>query len=329
MDAKITKQRLSRLLSYDWLKIVACCVAGILFWSLIFTTTSTGITPAQQFTVINYTYNGGFSSAFYAHAQKAFDEGVFSYEVLEFNPEDQIDLATNGEDVANTLLSTRLGTGEGDVIFVPHIDNPATKIEPIKEGGEVTYQYKHTESFLNGWYMHVVSVDAYLTNLESFLSRYYDENGNLNEQKVKEDFDARCKKNKDKRFRKQAEKEKGRADEIARVQKYRTALLEFREFLDLGLIELVPMQITGLGGTIINSGNYAVNLCPNKDTMGNLKDVAYYNIATEDGTKQSAENMCVMFFDLEDVEDSFEFESLLYINSVIKTARTDITANEK
>ena len=329
MDAKITKQRLSRLLSYDWLKIVACCVAGILFWSFIFTLTATGITPAQQFIVINYTYNGGFSNAFYAHANKAFNDGVFSYEVLEFNPGDQIDLATNGEEVANTLLSTRLGTGEGDVIFVPHIDDPATKIEPTEEGGEVTYRYKHTESFLNGWYMHVANVDEYLANLESFLSQYYDSNGNLNEQKVIKDFDARCKKNKDKRFRKQADKEKGRADEIARIQKYRTALTEFQDYLKSGLIELVPMQITGIGGTVINSGNYAVNLCPNKDTMGNLKDVAYYNISTEDGTKQSAENMCVMFFDLEDVEDSFEYESLLYINAVIKTARTDITANDQ
>ncbi len=319
MDAKITKQRLSRLLSYDWLKILACCLAGIFFWSLIFTMTATRITASQQFTVINYTYNGGLSNAFYSHARKAFDDGVFSYEVLENN---QIDLASSGEENANTLLSARLGTGEGDVIFVPHVDDPATKIEPTVAGGEVTYQYKHTETFLNGWYMHVANVDEYLQNLETFLAQYYDGEV-LNERKVIEDFDARCKKNKDKRFRKQADKEKGRTDEIARIKKYRSALTEFQGYIDTGLIELVPLEVTWLDGTVIYSGNYAVNLCPNKDTMSKLQDLVYYNITTEDGVKKSAENMCVMFFDLEDVEDTFEYESLLYINSVIQTARTD------
>ena len=56
--------------------------------------------------------------------------------------------------------------------------------------------------------------------------------------------------------------------------------------------------------------------------MENLTDIAYYEITTEEGKKQSAENMCVMFFDFEDVEDSFEYESLLYVNAVIRHAQT-------
>ena len=54
MDAKITKQRLGRLLSYDWIKIIALAVAAIVVWSLIFTMTATRITAAQQFSVFNY-----------------------------------------------------------------------------------------------------------------------------------------------------------------------------------------------------------------------------------------------------------------------------------
>ena len=57
MDAKITKTRLSRLLSYDWLKIVGVIAGVILVWSLIFTMTATRITPAQQFHVLNYVGN--------------------------------------------------------------------------------------------------------------------------------------------------------------------------------------------------------------------------------------------------------------------------------
>lgn len=38
MDAKITKQRLGLLLSYDWIKIIGICAAAVLVWALLFTT---------------------------------------------------------------------------------------------------------------------------------------------------------------------------------------------------------------------------------------------------------------------------------------------------
>ena len=318
MDAKITKQRLSRLLSYDWIKIVALCVAAILVWSLVFTMTATKITAAQQFTVFNYTYNGGLKDSFYSHYGKTFNDGVFSYEVLETN---QQDLATSGEENAYTLLEARLGTGEGDVMFIPHIDEPDTKIEPTEEGGEVTYQYKYTETFFNGWYYYVADIDKYLASLQQYLDGYY-ENGVLNEQKVIQDFDARVKRNKDKRFRKAKDIESGRGAEIDRIQKYAAALAQFNGYLQSGLIELVNLEVKAKDGTVIRSGNFAVNLCPDKEKMGNLTNIAYYEI-NGDGKKESAENMCVMFFDLKDVADTFEYESLLYINAVIESSRTD------
>lgn len=318
MDAKITKQRLSRLLSYDWIKIVALCLAAILVWSLVFTMTATKITASQQFTVFNYTYNGGFKDSFYSHYGKIFRDKTFSYEVIETN---QQDLATSGEENAYTLLEARLGTSEGDVMFIPHIDDPATKIEPTEEGGEVTYQYKHTEVFFNGWYYYVADIDKYLASLQQYLNGYY-ENGVLNEQKVIQDFDARIKRNKDKRFRKAKDIESGRGAEIDRIQKYAAALAQFNGYLQSGLIELVNLEVKAKDGTVIRSGNYAVNLCPDKEKMGNLKNIAYYNV-DGDGVKESAENMCVMFFDLKDVEDTFEYESLLYVNAVIESSRTD------
>ena len=80
MDAKITKQRLSHLLSYDWLKIVGLIAVAILVWSLIFTMTATRITAAQQFTVINYTGNAALTGReFSTTFQKFHRDGVFSY----------------------------------------------------------------------------------------------------------------------------------------------------------------------------------------------------------------------------------------------------------
>ena len=64
MDAKITKLRLSRMLSYDWLKIVGTAVGVIIVWVLIFTMTATRITPAQTFTIANYLGNNAMSTEF-------------------------------------------------------------------------------------------------------------------------------------------------------------------------------------------------------------------------------------------------------------------------
>ena len=84
MDAKITKLRLNRMLSYDWLKIVGTAAAVIVAWVLIFTMTATRITSAQTFTVANYVGNNSLSTGFTKSFNTAYADGVFSGEVIEF-----------------------------------------------------------------------------------------------------------------------------------------------------------------------------------------------------------------------------------------------------
>ena len=91
MDAKITKERLSRMLSYDWLKIVGAAVAAIILWTLVFTVSATRITPSQQFTAISYFGNvSTINTKLSKSMTDAYSKDVFSYEVLEIN--DSIDL---------------------------------------------------------------------------------------------------------------------------------------------------------------------------------------------------------------------------------------------
>ena len=117
MDAKITKERLSRMLSYDWLKIVGAIVAAILVWSLIFSMSATRITPAQQFTAINYFGNvGTINTNFSKTLSNAYTNDVFSSEVLKIT---EVDVGGNAEYGA-TLMETRMATSEGDVVFVPN-----------------------------------------------------------------------------------------------------------------------------------------------------------------------------------------------------------------
>jgi hypothetical protein len=141
MDAKITKYRLSRMLSYDWLKIVAIAVAVIFAWVLIFTMTATRITTTQSFVVYNYMGNMPVSNTkFYTAYDKAFNSGVFSYEVLEV---ECYDLPANAE-YAYTVLDSHLAADEGDVVLVADIDN---KARPYTKDGKTLYD-SYVQTFI-------------------------------------------------------------------------------------------------------------------------------------------------------------------------------------
>lgn len=329
MDAKITKKRLSRMLSYDWLKIVGMAAALILVWVLIFTMTATKIMPSQQFTVFNYTGNLSLSSTkFYNGYEKAFKDGVFSYEVIETNEND----LTIGKEYTGTLLETRLTTDEGDVILVADIDNPDSAYED--ENGNTLYEYSYLETFVYGYSYYLFNLDfeaedSYFGQMRAYLNRYYDgdyKNGELNEETVESDFRARAKQTKDKRYKKEKQIQKGVANDILRIQKYQTALVEFEKYLADGVVTLTRTTIEDPDNAEkpLIDGVYSINLCPNEATMGTLSEqFAYRTTYTdENGATQyttSALNMNIAFFNLKGTADGFEYESLLYCNHLIRT----------
>ena len=49
MDIKINSSRFKNLLSYDWIKILISIVAGIIVWSLLFSSLGTRLTTGQEF----------------------------------------------------------------------------------------------------------------------------------------------------------------------------------------------------------------------------------------------------------------------------------------
>lgn len=329
MDAKITKKRLSRMLSYDWLKIVGMAVALILVWTLIFTMTATKIMPSQQFTVFNYTGNLSLSTTkFYDEYGKAFQNGVFSYEVIEINEND----LTTSKEYAGTLLETRLTTDEGDVMLIADIDNPDTAYED--ENGNTVYEYSYLETFVYGCGYYLFDLDfeaenSYFGQMRAYLNRYYDgdyENGELNEDLVESDFRARAKKTKDKRYKKEKDIKKGVENDILRIQKYQAALIEFEGYLTNGVVALTRTTIPDPNNaeTPLIDGVYSINLCPNVATMGTLSEqFAYRTTYTDENGKvqntTSAENMNIAFFNLKGTADGFEYESLLYCNHLIRT----------
>lgn len=340
MDAKITKKRLSHMLSYDWLKIVAVAVAVIIVWTLIFTMTSTRITAAQQFSVVNYF--GNVSSTYDPkmddRAQAALKENVFSYEVIETSLVD----VPSYQEQAYTILEARVATQEGDVIYVPDIQKADSEYEITVDGKTEKRYDSYLQDLVRRYGYSLYNLDpnaenGYFKSMEKFLNRYYEggyEAGERNDELIKTDFLARVKKNKDKRFKTDAQIAQGIQDEIKRIQKYRDGLVEFYGYVQEGLVSFthttVYDQETGEPYTRLD-GIFSINLCPNKDTMGGLKTVACYNETVknaegEDVPVPTALNMNVAFFYFKETEASFEYENLLYVNYIIRSVKT--TAQE-
>lgn len=335
MDAKITKKRLSSMLTYDWLKIVGVALAVILFWTLILTMTATRLTPAQEFIVYNYACNNNFGDGFYRHYDNMKKNGEFSYEVIK---NDQFDLSTNPEYV-HTMLQGHTAVDMGDVMFIPGVNDASSKFtNAANEEDYLTY----AETFLRGYGQYVYRLDnvsenprqeGFFQKMESYLNGYYDggyENGTLNEEKVKTDFAARIQKNKDKRFKTAEQIAQGKIDDVARIQKYRDALVSFNSYLERGIVqfEALSTDTNNPQDIYILSGNYAINLCPSNKSgeeyfakyAERLSTFVSYKVkATEEGGDDydTAENMCAMFFYYANVEEGFQYESLVYLNSVI------------
>ncbi|MBR2645996.1 MAG: hypothetical protein IKD47_00340 [Clostridia bacterium] len=357
MDAKITKLRLSRMLSYDWIKIAAVAVAGIFAWVLIFTMTATRIKPSQQFGVMNFLGNASFNATyFYDDFEKTMKGDVFSYEVIESAV---CDLAAT-PDQAGTLMEARLATNEVDVVFAANVENVDAKWEVTDEYGETTTKNPtYLEQLVsNRWYqlmnLDLESEAGFFKKMESYVNQFYNEPQDFkaatmemgakepDAQKVERAFRARAKKNKDKRYKKEKDIQKGVANDVQRIKKYYGALVEFYDYLEEGYVEMTTVVLDEH-----NTGVFGINLCPNEETMGDLKKVAAYNqyyYVDENGqevsvdtssdssdsseefsytltSKLSAKDMNIAFFRLE-VEEGFQYESLLYVNHLVRTYRT-------
>lgn len=309
------------MLSYDWLKIIGLALVFILFWNLIFTMTATGVRPSQQFTVFNHQANYALSDDFYYHLNDAVKGDTFSYEVIE---ETTNDLVKAG-DYVSTMYSVRLATDEGDVMFIPKISDQSTAYE---ENGETKYEANYLQTFLKNYRSYLYDLDpdtegGYFYELKAYLNGYYADYKNaetIDRAKIEKDFRARAKKNKDKRFKTETELTLGAQKEVERIQKYRNALVKFENYLSLGIVAFEEVEAE------INEkqvkGKFALNICPNEDTMGEIKKYVSYGETgvDEDGQETlriTAKDMCMMFFDMKGTEESFEYESLLYVVHLI------------
>ena len=326
MDAKITKKRLSYLLSYDWIKMVATAVAAIVVWSLIFTTTATRITSSQEFIVCNY-----LDMQF---GEKAKMYSSFSHEVLEAKLSDHM---RGGTSTFYELARASVEVGEGDLMMAANY--PASRTEKLDENGNVVkdaegnsvYEYGATyvQEALGDFYGNFTRLDdegdakGFFTQMREYLAKFYTvtsqteqtfgeipltvatyDVNTLNETLVKQEFRARIKATKDKRFKKEEQIVAGEQKEVERIQSYLTD----------GVVTLT-YATARVTEEFSYSGVYGINICPNEKAMNGLKDQIYY--MDFDGS-MTAQDMNVLFLDLKGLDKNYQYENLLYLNALIQ-----------
>lgn len=321
MDAKITKQRLNRMLSYDWLKIVGLAVGIIFFWLLIFQFSATRVMQSQRFVAINYTGNMMLSNDYNTHFSKVYTDKVFTGDVIET---EVIDMPTN--EAYNEVFQARIQLGEFDVVFASQQGDERTLIANEDKDAPKEYGRTYLETLLSGYRYTMYNLDLeaednYFAQLANYLDPYFNEAGEINEKKVEEDFRARAKRMKDKRYKKEEKIQEGIKIDIDRIQKYKNALVTFYDYLDKEYIALAEVSHTAEGEYDYDwTGTYALNLCPSTTTDTAKTAMAKLLRYSVEENKVSAENMCICFFDGEEEEVAYRFEGLVYAMDLVKTA---------
>ena len=175
-------------------------------------------------------------------------------------------------------------------------------------------------------------MDKYLEEMEVYLDNYYNGDykaGVADTAKIEQDFRARIKRFKDKRFKNETQIQKGLKDELTRIENYRKALVDFNGYLEDGYVELTEttlyLQNSSTGETLTLTGKYSINLCPD-ERMKNLKnDVYYYKTVKdendEEKTVPTAEDINIVLLDFHNDKYAYSrWEGLCFVNYLIRTS---------
>ena len=300
MDAKITKQRLGNLLSYDWLKILAAIAAAVFALTVFFTMVRTRPTAAQRYSV--YGYTGLKVGSDFLNLDSSVG-GVFSYDILAVNTE-----SFEGNSYQTMAFSARRAAGEGTVMFVSDYaadDGDETTVEksPLQT---LTEQYR--SDFEGDKYDNTLLLDTkqYFSDAQSYLKTFFGENwreGTLDEARVRTAFDNRN--GKDKRFRYKAEKyEAGVLQERERLLKLREDYLFVEDAVEKGVI--THTEITFEDGQTFSSG-----LC-----LGKLSSI--YNLLCYNANgMQTAEKLNLVIFNNGERLGDLKYETFSFLRYLI------------
>lgn len=302
LDARITKERLSNLLSYDWLKMILCAIAAVLVLAVFFTTVRTMPTEAQTYTVYAWTdINAGDDSTGLKDALKK--NGVFSYEILKIQSE-----SFQGNSYSEAAFTARRAAGEGNCMFISN--------QPPKyaEDGTVS-EPSALQDFLSRYPGIVLDTEQYLKDCENYLNGFYGGNwkeGELDGAEAEKCFRARN--TGDKRFKKQESILAGIESEKERIAKLRGDLLFVEKCFEDGLY-------SHISGTDEINGEFSCAVQLGGGGMSGLTRLYSYVVERDGSTVKSSEALSLVLFDNGSKSGDTKFESVSFLRYLAETYR--------
>ena len=151
MDIKVNGSRLKNLLSYDWVKILVSIIAGIVVWTLLFTTLATRATVGEEFFFVVYNnVSSESASTSNSYLSKLKKDGVLSYDVLDAQVSR---IQSAGQYSASYMLSLRMSVQEGDVLLIS--DGRAVQVEENEDEKESENDpTQEIANVINGGYLY-------------------------------------------------------------------------------------------------------------------------------------------------------------------------------
>lgn len=292
MDAKITRDRLGNLLSYDWLKMIVAIVLAVCALTVFFTTVGTVPTAAQTFTV--YAYGELFSGEGAGSLTEDLKQDVFSYEILLTEAEN-----FNGNTYRNAAFTARRTAGQGTVMFLSN----------HKTGEEETEFEEFFKTALNktddGEELGMIlDTEQYFLDCEAYLKTFFGENwqeGALDSDAAERCFRARN--TGDKRFKSEAQIARGIASEEARLEKLRTDLQFVNEQFESGVLTHITMK---------SENEYSCAISMNG--LDKIVNLYYY---TEDGVKKG-DDIALVLFDNGTRTGDMKFEAVSFLKFLVQ-----------
>lgn len=298
MDARITKERLGTLLSYDWLKILGVIAAAVVLLYVLFTMIACRPTIAQVYTV--YTYGGlriGTDSS--ALVSRLESQDYFSYDILDVEMEN-FDAGSLGEQA----LVARRGVLEGDAVFAANVGDESSPFQLLCQN-YTSYDVETDD--LKGFY----NIPAFLNETEAYLTEFFGEsNGTFGSgepiaERVEEAFYRRN--GSDRRFKTEAQKAAGIESERARVLAIRENYLAVKEAFDSGAISVVPYT------TEIDGEERSFDISIGLGKLTGFGDLFYYD---SDG-KAATEAIRLLFFDNGYRTEEAKYENLAFLRYLL------------
>lgn len=329
MDNRITKSRLARVLSYDWLKIILIMAAIVFVWALAYTIGAPRISVGQQFDL--FVYNCDFTEVtdegtLLNDAKKS---GAFSYDVLEMGSREFT------EEYFSTIMSAATSVYEGDVMimsdFEDDIKNNCSKFRSFTDNyGAIVADYS----------VLVKNAKDYCL-INEFVVKGKNGEYSLNKSAIEVYFKNRMKK--DARFRTDEKKAEGVKSEIERIKAVWNNALILENIIENHSDVFVTYRRYGQSLAAASSDQEkktyqeyydkcserlcGVNLGKLTGGEKDIKDLycktVYSENVSEGGTPEiesySADGIVMFVFDYTNEQPDLQYETLGFVNYIFKT----------